>query len=135
LDDIPDGAAYTILVGEIRRVAPTLGWASGTRATLRNTGVPLNEPDPLAPMARSTPIAGLSANATQIELYEAVKALAASGEWPLELTGGFSSFHPGGCNFLFCDGSVHVVKTAIDRRVYKLLGNRDDGEAVSADSF
>ena len=37
-DDITDGPAYTILLGEIRN-GPTLGWASGTRATLRNTGL------------------------------------------------------------------------------------------------
>ena len=48
-DDITDGPAYTILLGEVRRGAPTLGWAAGTRGTLRNTGSRINEPDPLIP--------------------------------------------------------------------------------------
>ena len=36
--DIYDGASNTILVGEMLPSDRTLGWASGTRASLRNTG-------------------------------------------------------------------------------------------------
>ena len=41
-EDIPDGSSYTIFVGEKRIASQDLGWLSGTRATLRNTGTPLN---------------------------------------------------------------------------------------------
>ncbi len=44
-DDITDGRAYTILLGEISGPM-SLGWASGTRASLRNTGLGINAPDP-----------------------------------------------------------------------------------------
>ena len=37
LGHIRDGTSYTIAVGEFRRGLDDLGWASGTRATLRNT--------------------------------------------------------------------------------------------------
>jgi len=37
-DDIIDGAAHTFFVGEKLNEASELGWASGTRSTLRNTG-------------------------------------------------------------------------------------------------
>ena len=47
-DDITDGRAYTILVGEAQ-AGPSLSWASGTRATLRNTGSPINVPTPAVP--------------------------------------------------------------------------------------
>ena len=60
--------------------------------------------------------------------YEAVEQLAAAGMWPVDLTGGFSSWHASNANFLLCDGSVRLVKASINRRVYQLLGNRDDGE-------
>lgn len=44
-DDLSDGAAYTILVGEKRYNPETdLGWMSGTPATLRNTGSPFHDP-------------------------------------------------------------------------------------------
>ena len=36
-EDIRDGASHTIFVGEMTDIEP-LGWMSGTRATLRNTG-------------------------------------------------------------------------------------------------
>ena len=41
-EDIPDGSAMTIFVGEKVIVPPDLGWMSGTRATLRNTGTAIN---------------------------------------------------------------------------------------------
>jgi prepilin-type N-terminal cleavage/methylation domain-containing protein len=41
-DDITDGSAYTLFVGEKLIEQGDLGWMSGTRATLRNTGVGLN---------------------------------------------------------------------------------------------
>jgi prepilin-type N-terminal cleavage/methylation domain-containing protein/prepilin-type processing-associated H-X9-DG protein len=43
-DDIRDGSAYTLLVGEkLPRGVSDLGWMSGTPATLRNTGAPVND--------------------------------------------------------------------------------------------
>jgi len=45
-------------------------------------------------------------------------------------TRGFSSYHPGGCQFLFLDGSVHFVPETIDLTVYRQLGNRNDGFPV-----
>jgi prepilin-type N-terminal cleavage/methylation domain-containing protein/prepilin-type processing-associated H-X9-DG protein len=149
LEDIPDGAAYTILLSEVRGGGPTLGWASGTRATLRNTGVPINAYDPLSASgrfgltapgtsgpAKSTRFGNAAPpNPTQVEIYQAVKDLAEDELWPVKLTGGFSSHHNNGANFLFCDGTVRVLKKTIDGRVYRLLGHRHDGEAVSDDSF
>jgi prepilin-type processing-associated H-X9-DG protein len=37
LERIPDGTSHTIAVGEFLRAMDDLGWASGTRSTLRNT--------------------------------------------------------------------------------------------------
>lgn len=36
--DIADGSSHTILIGEMLPELDSLGWASGTRASLRNTG-------------------------------------------------------------------------------------------------
>jgi prepilin-type processing-associated H-X9-DG protein len=43
----------------------------------------------------------------------------------------FKSRHPGGCQFVFCDGSVHFLNKNIDYRNYQRLGDRRDGEAVT----
>ena len=41
-DDVTDGSAYTLFLGEKISEPGDLGWMSGTNATLRNTGTPLN---------------------------------------------------------------------------------------------
>jgi prepilin-type processing-associated H-X9-DG protein len=45
------------------------------------------------------------------------------------------SFHPGGANFLFGDGSVKFVKETVSIRVFAKLVSRSAGEIVSADQY
>jgi prepilin-type N-terminal cleavage/methylation domain-containing protein/prepilin-type processing-associated H-X9-DG protein len=45
------------------------------------------------------------------------------------------SFHPGGANILFADGSVHFLKSSIDIRVFARLATRGGGEIVSSSDF
>jgi prepilin-type N-terminal cleavage/methylation domain-containing protein/prepilin-type processing-associated H-X9-DG protein len=46
-----------------------------------------------------------------------------------------TSKHPGGCNVLYADGSVHFVKSSVDMRTWMRLGTIAGDEVVSADSF
>jgi prepilin-type N-terminal cleavage/methylation domain-containing protein/prepilin-type processing-associated H-X9-DG protein len=46
-----------------------------------------------------------------------------------------SSNHPGGCNFLFCDGSVKFLKSSMAMKTYWALGTKANGEIVSSDSY
>jgi prepilin-type processing-associated H-X9-DG protein len=39
----------------------------------------------------------------------------------------FGSFHPGGAQFVFVDGSVHFIPQTVDTLVYYHLGNRNGG--------
>jgi prepilin-type N-terminal cleavage/methylation domain-containing protein/prepilin-type processing-associated H-X9-DG protein len=48
---------------------------------------------------------------------------------------GFVSFHPGGANFVFADGSVHFLKNSINIVTYCALGSRDGGEVISSDAY
>jgi prepilin-type N-terminal cleavage/methylation domain-containing protein/prepilin-type processing-associated H-X9-DG protein len=47
----------------------------------------------------------------------------------------FRSFHPGGANFAFADGSVKFIKQTIATPTYMALGTRAGGEVVSADQY
>jgi prepilin-type processing-associated H-X9-DG protein len=46
-----------------------------------------------------------------------------------------SSNHPGGCNFLFADGSVHFLKSSIAIKTYWALGTKAGGEVISSDAY
>ena len=45
------------------------------------------------------------------------------------------SFHPGGANAVFADGSVHFLKASIDIRIFARLVTRAGGEVVSAGDY
>jgi prepilin-type processing-associated H-X9-DG protein len=47
----------------------------------------------------------------------------------------FGSWHPGICNFVFCDGSVHPLPVNIDIDVLRRLAVRNDGQPVPSDAY
>jgi prepilin-type N-terminal cleavage/methylation domain-containing protein/prepilin-type processing-associated H-X9-DG protein len=111
-NQIYDGSSFTILIGEALTSRNSLGWVSGTRATLRNTGqfesptspvlLPTGQPQP-----RQEP------------------------DNPLTV-GGFGSHHRGGANFAFADGSAQFISANIATELFRRLGNRADGEIVES---
>jgi prepilin-type processing-associated H-X9-DG protein len=107
-EDIRDGTSHTLFVGETSGTASGLGWATGTRETLRNTGTPINGG------TRQTP-----GGALPIPPPERGKSLP---------VGGFSSQHSGGANFVFGDGSMHFINQMVSMQVLRQLGHRADGE-------
>jgi prepilin-type N-terminal cleavage/methylation domain-containing protein len=130
-DDITDGLATTVALGELSRGTATLGWASGTRSTLRNMGHALNEPDVLFPASRSA----VFPNPPSEDDFAAVTSMVQDGSLPIDYVGGFASTHASGANFLFCNGSVRFVRTTVDGHIYQRLGNRADNELVADDAF
>jgi prepilin-type N-terminal cleavage/methylation domain-containing protein len=110
-EDVPDGRTHTILIGEKLFEGDVLGWVSGTRATLRNTGEPINT-DTDARRTSGRPSSPSSAPANEV--------------------GGFSSFHPGGAQFGMGDGRVKFMSENIDPTLYGRLGHRADGELAGS---
>ena len=131
--DVVDGLSQTIFVGEVAVPSP-LGWLSGTRATLRNTGHPINGVDlsTLELTEPANPPLPEDLTARDLETRIELGTLAVSPRF----VGGFSSAHPGkGANFAFGDGSVRFLKQTIDRSVYRRLGHRADGEPIDDDAY
>ena len=125
-EDIPDGRACTLFLSEKRIDAVDLGWASGTRATLRNASVPPNNGG-IRLMASVTVPAGAEDGADD--------AAAKAGAAGASINGSFSSNHSGGINAAFGDGSIRFLKNSISTKVFRLLANRADGELLSDDQF
>jgi prepilin-type processing-associated H-X9-DG protein len=130
LDDVADGCANTIVVGETRGGGGVWGWTSGTRDTLRNTGAPPNTAT-LLPGGGVNEVEDFSGQAgTEADGRDAMigedldPAKAPPG---LLAVGGFASNHTGGAQFAFCDGAVRFVNDEIDRTVFRDLGSRNDG--------
>jgi prepilin-type N-terminal cleavage/methylation domain-containing protein/prepilin-type processing-associated H-X9-DG protein len=103
--DISDGATNTVFAGEKVIFDGDLGWMSGTRATLRNTGQAINEGVDRRRRGQNPPTPSVSS----------------------DHVGGFSSQHAGGANFGLGDGSVRFLSENIEETVYMNLGNRADG--------
>ncbi|MBN2292878.1 MAG: DUF1559 domain-containing protein, partial [Pirellulales bacterium] len=47
----------------------------------------------------------------------------------------FGSVHPGVCQFVFADGSVHAVKTEVDATILDMMANRHDGQKIPWDAL
>ena len=129
--DVSDGLSHTIFVGdkvgELSDIVDDpaaaggdLGWISGTRATLRNTGL-----DPNLNL-RGAMGTGMSDKAPAAPAPPPAKPAD-----PALVVGGFSSSHPGGANFLLGDGSVRFFSQTIQRTVYEQYGHRADGKLIS----
>jgi prepilin-type N-terminal cleavage/methylation domain-containing protein/prepilin-type processing-associated H-X9-DG protein len=48
---------------------------------------------------------------------------------------GMSSYHPGGCTVLMCDGSARFLKNSVSMQIVWGLGSRAGGEIISSDSY
>lgn len=106
--EIKDGASNTVLIGEMLPKTGHLGWASGTRSTLRNTSELIS-------------ISNRGRNRRNAAVVEDDGA---------DSVGGFGSQHSGGANVCLADGSARFVSEAIDSSVLSWIGNRADLEMM-----
>jgi hypothetical protein len=156
-EDVADGTAHTLFVGEkFVGSDPDLGWLSGTRATLRNTGHSLRMTDRTWPEPKVIP-SDLREMADDLESEEWTEQADSDGPPEVDeedkggrdspdeelapqpraetddplFVGGFGSQHVGGAVFAFGDGKVEFISLSIDQVVYQQMGNRADGAPLS----
>jgi prepilin-type N-terminal cleavage/methylation domain-containing protein/prepilin-type processing-associated H-X9-DG protein len=145
-DDLEDGAAHTLFLSEKITDAFDLGWLSGTRATLRNGGTPLNLfnlrnglPTPANNVGQGgydVPGSNLEGSKPQFvwDSTRVDRAIATAAGAPFpdlndpKYVGGFGSWHRIGVNVAFGDGSVRLVAENISPAILQALINRQDGK-------
>ena len=122
LPDITDGASNTVLAGEV--LSAQLAWNSLWVANggIVGTAVPMNLNTDRAPCT------------DQLDTAPKAGSLDLGCRFSYAASG-FKSEHPGGANFVFCDGSVRFLKQSIAPPVYAALGSRSGGETISAESY
>jgi len=156
-EDVPDGMAYTIGLGEILRDPTDLGWVSGTRSTLRNastlnktkvaTRPYANDPativeqkqiEDTAPSAELFPLdpePGVDEESSEKLPTPQEGAILRPPAPPLAVNldysvGGFDSRHTGGAHFLLLDSSTRFLSQNISPGIFEQLADRADGSVT-----
>jgi len=90
----------------------------------------------------NTPNSNVSTASRAVGFSNAGQILPMDWDWVDENDGGptfmslaASSYHAGGVNALFADGSVHFVKNSISGVTWRALGSIAGGEVISSDSY
>jgi len=134
LSTIRDGTSNTIAFGESKQVAAmpdTLGLnTSGIAGTYWEAGSTFGSVVGYLPNPAPPSLGGLGPPALAWMIN------APAGPCPGQTTGtkqcqepwGFGSWHPGGANFVYCDGSVHFLSDTIDYNILWKLATYKGGE-------
>lgn len=115
--DITDGTSHTLMVAErCSRRSPQTTWVGAvTNASVPPLNPTYEEEGPPVLVLTNTGIADDARVPNN----------------PLDHVEDSNSEHPGGVNFLFCDGSVRIINNEIDGRLWEALGTRAGGEIMS----
>jgi len=124
LRDIADGSGTTLMVGERSRNVADATWVGAipTASLCTNPRWPVRECGPASTLV----VSHTGSAATGGVYVPNSKASMVDDYW---------SFHRGGCNFLFGDGSVRFIKESVNPTIFSNLSTRAGGEVVSSDQF
>jgi prepilin-type N-terminal cleavage/methylation domain-containing protein/prepilin-type processing-associated H-X9-DG protein len=122
--DITDGLSNTLFVGERCTNMASTTWTGA----VTNGVVPAQRyPNPIDQLANAEA-------ASALVLSHGSKDHIPNNQLVFDADA-TASFHVSGVNFLFGDGSVHVISNSISGSLYEALLTRAGGEAVSGDDY
>jgi prepilin-type N-terminal cleavage/methylation domain-containing protein len=122
--DVTDGLSNTLFVGERCTSMSSTTW---TGAVLGGVVPAQRYPDPADQLANAEAAAALVlAHGSKDHLPNNPLVFDADAT---------ASFHVAGVNFLFGDGSVHVISNTVNGQVYEALLTRAGGEPVGGDDY
>jgi prepilin-type processing-associated H-X9-DG protein/prepilin-type N-terminal cleavage/methylation domain-containing protein len=121
--DVTDGTSHTLFVGERSSELANATWTGA----VTGAEVPPKTPNLYGYGSEGAPVLvlGHTGNAADVPPH--------TPNSPVNHVDDFWSRHPNGANFLFVDGSVHIINDSIDPPVWWALGTRAGGETVSLD--
>jgi len=105
--------------GEVDQSGVTTAWRPNTRVAI--------------PAGVKRPASDSNSGATDVDLD--LMGIPESSGGPTYAAVTSRSYHLGGVNVLFGDGSVHFIKDRIDGNVWRALGTVSGGEVIGADQF
>ncbi|HVX12532.1 MAG TPA: DUF1559 domain-containing protein [Pirellulales bacterium] len=135
IQDIGDGTSNVIAMGEYRPACSEINtnrdtfWGGNGWQHIGSTGAPINLPTCMGEPGSLLMYQMNYINSTAGS-YQPQRA-----GWGQNETGedGFKSKHPGGAQFVFCDGAVHFLSETINYDTYQRLGDRRDGNQIPDD--
>lgn len=156
--DFTDGTSNTLLASDVKVYNPLCGPSSPIPAGMTPTNIPSPNVDPnsVAGYATCNPGKGhtfwADGNSHETSMTTAwtpnkvIRNTAGVGDLDYEtrlvVSGGPTyaaltarSYHPGGVNALFGDGSVRFIKSSVDGNTWRSLGTVQGGEIISSDQY
>ncbi len=118
--DITDGTSHTIAVGEKSAKATLASWAGIIPGA---TWQSVNDIQVYGGIPSNLPASMVLGHACRQHPPSAAAGVAED----------FSASHPSGVNFLFADGSVHVVRMTVNMSVYPFTASIADGLPIQPD--
>lgn len=128
---ITDGTAQTILAGDAHYCLTGMGRTDKDKDK-KGGGKPVTGN---TIWGRGHYPRGFISTNTAPNTYESKHSNPNSADWYEQGAFGFRSVHKGGVNFVFCDGSVKLVRDTIPLALYKALGSRAGGEVLDANDY
>ena len=125
--DITDGSSLTMMAGERSRTVSDATWVGVVPSAVFCTK------PPRAYEECRPPYAMVLAHTGPTPAGGHAWVVVPNSDWAG--VDNFWSLHPGGCNFVFGDGSVRFLKETIDARVFSSLSTRAGAEVIGADGF
>ncbi len=133
LQDVPDGTAHTILIGE-KYINPR--WYYTGEDPADNEPMYIGDNEDLRRYT-GTETENIKADPTVnfIPRRDHRDPGDPSGDFNQHVRRSFGSAHPSGLNCVTCDGSVHSISYTVDGLAWSRLGNRKDGKGADALSY
>jgi prepilin-type N-terminal cleavage/methylation domain-containing protein/prepilin-type processing-associated H-X9-DG protein len=120
LDTIRDGTSNTIAIGESKQLKVAgPGGTAGVYGPFWGAGC-------------SSAVLGLSGSAAYTPNAPVALCPGSQNKY-CQNGGGYGSYHTGGTNFVFCDGSVKLIRDSINAAAFHALQTVDGGETYQYD--